>query len=126
MASHGRDESRNRRRAEIKEKIDDQTKIAEELQKEVENGSLQFKELMSRARDLRKVFDELDNEHAERESRGVPGHVKDNAEWNQKRTRLHEVAKVIRSLSGHPSETIFSLEMLAGLLGTMRKIKIKK
>jgi hypothetical protein len=35
---------------------------------------------MTRARDLRKVFDELDNEHAERESRGVPGHVNDNAE----------------------------------------------
>jgi hypothetical protein len=80
MASHGRDESRNRRRAEIREKIDNQTKIAEELQKEVKQGSLQFKELMTRARDLRKVFDELDNEHSERESRGVPGHVKDNAE----------------------------------------------
>jgi hypothetical protein len=47
MASHGRDESRNRRQAEIREKIDDQTKITEELQKEVEQGSLLFKELMT-------------------------------------------------------------------------------
>jgi hypothetical protein len=58
---------------------------------------VQFKELTTRARDLRKVFDKLDNEHAERKSRGVPGNVKDNAEWDQKRTKLHEVYHAIRS-----------------------------
>jgi hypothetical protein len=97
MARHGREESRNRKRAEIRKKINDQTKIPEELQKEVEQGSLQFKELMARARDLRKVFDELDNKHAERESTGVPGHVKDNAEWDQARNRLHQFYHSIRS-----------------------------
>jgi hypothetical protein len=97
MAGHGREESRNRKRAEVRKKIDDQTKIAEELQKEVDQGSLQFKELLTRARDLRRVFDELDNEHAERESTGVPGHVKDNAEWDQARNRLHQVYRSIRS-----------------------------
>jgi hypothetical protein len=97
MAGHGREESRNRKQAEIRKKIDYQTKIVEELQKEVDKGSQQFKELQTRARDLRKVFDELDNEHAERESTGVPGHVKDNAEWDQKRNRLHQVYHLIRS-----------------------------
>jgi hypothetical protein len=97
MASHGREESRNRKRAEIRKKIDDHTKIAEELQKEVNRGSLQFKELLTRARDLRRVLDELDNKHAKREGTGVPGHIKDNAEWDQKRTRLHEVYHLIRS-----------------------------
>jgi hypothetical protein len=50
MTSHGRDESRNRKRAEIRKKIEDQMKIAEELQKEVDQGSLQFKELLTKAR----------------------------------------------------------------------------
>jgi hypothetical protein len=97
MAGHRRDESRNRRRAEIKEKIDDQTKIAKELQKEVDQGSHQFKELVTKARDLRKVFDELDNDHAERESKGVPGHVKDNVQWDQARHRLHKIYHAVRS-----------------------------
>jgi hypothetical protein len=72
-------------------------KIAEELEKEVNQGSLQFKELMRKARHLRKVFDELDNEHAERESTGVPGHVKDNTELDQARNKLHQVYHSIRS-----------------------------
>jgi hypothetical protein len=62
MASGGRDPSRGRdpKRTDIKKKIKDQLKIAEELQKDVDQGSLQFKELMTKARDLRKVFDELE------------------------------------------------------------------
>jgi hypothetical protein len=99
MVSSSRDQScgRDPKRMEIRKKIEDQLKIAEELQKDVDQKSQLFKELMTRARDLRKVFDELDNEHAERESRGVPGHVKDNAEWDQARNRLHQVYHSIRS-----------------------------
>jgi hypothetical protein len=52
---------------------------------------------MTRARDLRRVFDELDNEHAKGEGTGVPGHVKDNAEWDQARNRLHQVYHSIKS-----------------------------
>jgi hypothetical protein len=97
MTKHGREESRNRRQAEIRKKIDDQTKIAEELQKDLNKGSHQFKELQTKARDLRRVFDELDNEHAERESKGVPGHIKDNVEWDQARHWLHEIYHAVRS-----------------------------
>jgi hypothetical protein len=43
------------------------------------------------------VFDKLDIEHTERESTGVPGYLKDNAEWDQARNRLHEVYHSIRS-----------------------------
>jgi hypothetical protein len=76
---------------EIKKKINDLTKIADDLEKGVNEGSQQFKELQSSARDLRKIFDEVDNEVGERESSGVPGHVKDNANWINARARLHKV-----------------------------------
>jgi hypothetical protein len=97
MSEHGREQSPNRRRAETRKKIDDQTKMAEELRKEVDRGSTQFKELTMRARDLRRVFEELDKEHADRERTGFPGHVKDNVEWDQKRNRLHQVYHSIKS-----------------------------
>jgi hypothetical protein len=97
MAGHNRDQSLNRKQADIRKKIDDQTKIAKELQKDVEKGSRQFKELQTMARDLRRVFDELDNKHAERESMGVPGHVKDNVKWDQARLRLHQIYPAVRS-----------------------------
>jgi septal ring factor EnvC (AmiA/AmiB activator) len=97
MASDGREQSRNRRRAENRKKIDDQTNMAEELQKEVEQGSQQFKELLAKARDLRRVFEELDKEHADRERTEVPGHVKNNVEWDQKRNRLHKIYHSIKS-----------------------------
>jgi hypothetical protein len=97
MTGTGREESQNRKWAEIKKKIDDETKIAEELQMEVNQGSQQFKELLTKARDFGKAFDELDNEHAERESMGVSGHVKDNADWEQAKTKLHAVNHSITS-----------------------------
>jgi septal ring factor EnvC (AmiA/AmiB activator) len=105
MAGHGGEESCNRKRAEIRKKMDDQTKIAEELQKEVDQGSQQFKELTTKARDLRKVFDELDKEHAERESTGVPGHVKDNAEWDQARGCTRSTTRSEATLNRTPRNT---------------------
>jgi hypothetical protein len=53
--------------------------------------------LQSNARDLRKILDEVDNELGERESSGVPGHVKNNVNWVKARTRLHEVYHAARS-----------------------------
>jgi hypothetical protein len=99
MASSGRDPSRGRdpKRMEIRKKIDDLTKIADGLEKGVTDGSQQFKELQSSARDLRRIFDEVDNELGERESSGVPGHVKDNVDWVKARTRLHKVYQAARS-----------------------------
>jgi ABC-type enterochelin transport system substrate-binding protein len=68
MASSGRDPSRGRdpKRAEIRKKIDDLTKIADGLEKGVTKGSQLFKELQNNARNLRKIFDEIDNELGER------------------------------------------------------------
>jgi hypothetical protein len=97
MASHGREESCDRKRAEIKKKIAEQMEVAKELQKDVGDKSQQFKELLTKARGLRKVFDELDNEHAERERTGVPGHVRDNVEWGEARTNLHQIYHVVRT-----------------------------
>jgi hypothetical protein len=97
MANHGREESRDRKRTEIKKKIAEQTEVAKELQKDVGDRSQQFKELLTKARGLRKVFDELDNEHAERESTGVPGHVRDNVEWDEARTNLHQIYHAVRT-----------------------------
>jgi hypothetical protein len=111
MANNGRDPSRGRdlsrgrdpRRTEIKKKIDDLTKIADGLEKGITEGSQQLKELQSTARDLRKIFDEVDNELGERESSGVPGHVKDNADWVKARTRLHAVYHAARNYLEHKS-----------------------
>ncbi len=97
MAGHVREESRNRRRAEIRKKIDDQMKIAAELQKEVDQGSHQFKELLTKARDLRRVFDKLNNKHAMRESRGIPGQANNNVEWDQARHWLQEIYHVVKA-----------------------------
>jgi hypothetical protein len=93
MASNGRDPSRGRgpKRTEIRKKIDDLTKITDSLEKGVTEGSQLFKELQNNARDLRKIFEEIDNKLGERESSGVPGHVKDNANWINARARLHQV-----------------------------------
>ncbi len=123
MSERGREQSRNRRRAETRKKIDDQTKMAEELRKEVDRGSQQFKELMMRARDLRRVFEELDNEHANRERTGVPGHVKDNVEWDQARNRLHQVYHSIKSYLDQtaPKEEGMTLEPFES-----RKLKTTK
>jgi hypothetical protein len=98
MASSGRDPSHRRdpKRTEIRKKIDDLTKIANGLEKSVTKGSQQFKELQSSARDLRMIFDKVDNELGERESLGVSGHVKDNVNWVKARTRLHEVYQTAR------------------------------
>jgi hypothetical protein len=99
MASSSRDPSRGRglKGTEIRKKIDDLTKIADGLEKGVTDGSQQFKELQSSTRDLRRIFDEVDNKLGERESSGVPGHVKDNVDWVKARTRLHEVYHATRS-----------------------------
>jgi hypothetical protein len=99
MASSGGDPSRSRdpKRTEIRKKIDDLTKIADGLEKGVTDGSQQFKELQSNARDLRRIFEEVDNELGEREILDVPGHVKDKVNWVKARTRLHEAYHVARS-----------------------------
>jgi hypothetical protein len=99
MANSGREPSRGRdpRRAEIKKKIKDLAKIADDLEKSLTEDSQQFKELQNSARDLRKIFDEVDNELGDRESSGVPGHVKDNDSWIKARTRIHQVYHAVRS-----------------------------
>jgi hypothetical protein len=99
MASNGRDPSRGRgpKRTEIRKKIDDLTKITDSLEKGVTEGSQLFKELQNNARDLRKILDEIDNELGERESSGVPGHVKDNVNWVNARARLYAVYHAVRS-----------------------------
>jgi hypothetical protein len=99
MASSGGDASRGRdpKRTEIRKKIDDLRKITDELQKGVTEGSQQFKELLISAKDLRRIFDEVDNQLGERESLGVPGHVKDNVDWVKARVGLHEVYHATRS-----------------------------
>jgi hypothetical protein len=93
MANSGRDPSRGRdpKRTEIRKKIDDLVKIADGLEKGATEGSQLFKELQGSARDLRRSFDEVDNEVGERESLGVPGHVKDDIHWTNARERLHSV-----------------------------------
>ncbi len=111
MASGERDYSRNRDapRKEIKQKIDNLTKIAEELQTGVTEDSQPFKQLLTSARDLRRIFEEVDNKLGKRESSGVPGHVKDNVNWVNARVRLHEVYHVARSYleqSAPPDEGI--------------------
>jgi hypothetical protein len=99
MASSGIDPSRGRdpKRTEIRKKINNLTKIADGLEKGVTDGSQHFKELQSSARDLRRIFDEVDNKLGERESSGVPGHVKDNVDWVKARARLHEAYHPTRS-----------------------------
>jgi hypothetical protein len=99
MASSGRHPSRGRdpKWTEIRKKINDLTKIADGLEKGVTEGSQHFKELQSSARDLRGIFDEVDNELGERESLGVPGHVKDNVDWVKARARLQEAYHAARS-----------------------------
>jgi cobalamin biosynthesis protein CobT len=111
MANNGRDPSRGRdpKRTEIRKKIDNLTKIADDLEKGVTEGSQLLKELQSSARDLRMIFDEIDNELVERESSGVPGHVKDNVKWVNATARLHEVYHAARSYleqSAPPEEGI--------------------
>ncbi len=82
---------------EIRKKIDNLTKIADGLKKGLTEGSQLFKELQSSARDLRKIFDEVDNKLGERGSSDVPCHVKGNVDWVKARTRLHEVYHAARS-----------------------------
>jgi hypothetical protein len=99
MANSSGDPSRGRdpKRTENRKKINNLTKIADGLQKGVTEGSQHFKELQSSARDLRKIFDKVDNELGERESSDVPGHVKDNVHWVNARARLHKVYHAARS-----------------------------
>jgi hypothetical protein len=111
MANNSRDPSRGRdpKWTEIRKKIDNLTKIADDLEKGVTEGSQQFNKLQSSARDLRKIFDEVDNKLGERESSGVPGHFKDNINWVNARARLHAVYHAARSYleqSSLPAEGI--------------------
>ncbi len=80
MVSSGRDTScsRDPNLSEFRKMMDDLTKIADELQKGVTEGSQQFKQLLTSPKYLRSIFNEVDNELGEREISGVPGHVKDN------------------------------------------------
>lgn len=47
-------------------------------QKEIDKGSQHLTKLYKKARDLRRIFNELENELDEQENAGKPDHIKDN------------------------------------------------